>query len=196
MESYEVTGGSLLSELVAALVRHLRPDATVRRTPEQRKQESVRVRSVQSERWIAVTHPGIDQTELLGLFRDGALGVVELGASSDEFGRALNALDGTHPPHVSVNLLKVITSGSKVSDSAPIRLTPRQEEIARLAACGYSNKEIAEALNISTNTVRTHLHSLSAKLDVENRMRMVAKARALGLLPTREDERSAERNSA
>ena len=196
MESYEITGGSLLSELVAALVRHLRPDATVRRTPERWKQESVRVRSGEGDRWVAVTHPGIEAAELASLFQQGAVGVVELGASSDEFARALNALDGTQPPHVSVSTLRVLTSGVRVSNSTPVRLTPRQEEIARLAASGHSNKEIAEALNISTNTVRTHLHSLSVKLEVESRMRMVAKARALGLLPSHGEERTVERNSA
>lgn len=196
MESYEVTGESLLSELVTALVRHLRPGAPVLRTPNRWQPEGVRIRCSGSGRWIAVTQPEMERAELAGLFQQGAVGVVELGASSEEFERALNALDGKQPPHVSVGVLRAITAGAKALDTPSIRLTPRQEEVAKLAAYGHSNKEIAEALSISTNTVRTHLHSLSVKLEVESRMRMVAKARALGLLSTREDDRTAERNSA
>ncbi len=196
MESYEVTGESLLSELVTALVRQLRPVAIVRRSPERWSGESVRVRAEKGQRWVAVTHPGIESAELAGLFQQGAVGVVELGASSEDFSRALNALDGTHPPHVSVSALRMLTSAADMPNSSPVRLTPREEEIAELAERGHSNKEIAAALGIAAGTVRTHLHSLSVKLDVQSRTRMVAKARKLGLLPSRESVRSVERNSA
>jgi DNA-binding CsgD family transcriptional regulator len=48
-----------------------------------------------------------------------------------------------------------------------------------LLAKGYSNHEIARILMISTNTVRTHLHSASVKLGATGRGRVLARANAL-----------------
>ncbi|HEV2746102.1 MAG TPA: response regulator transcription factor [Allosphingosinicella sp.] len=62
-------------------------------------------------------------------------------------------------------------------------LTPRECEILELLASGRSNKEMARALGISPNTVKTHVARLYGKLDVQKRMQAVAKARWLALIP-------------
>ena len=49
-------------------------------------------------------------------------------------------------------------------------LTVREEEIARLAAEGFSNKEIGEKLFISQNTVKTQLKSIFVKLGINSRV--------------------------
>ena len=49
------------------------------------------------------------------------------------------------------------------------KLTEREEEIARLAAEGLSNKEISERLFISPNTVKTQLKSVFEKINVNSR---------------------------
>lgn len=51
-------------------------------------------------------------------------------------------------------------------------LTAREDEIARLAASGLSNQEIARRLLISVRTVENHLHRVFRKLGVENRAGM------------------------
>ncbi len=48
-------------------------------------------------------------------------------------------------------------------------LTPRQSEIAQLAALGHTNAEIAAALGISINTVKARLKEVFERLDVCNR---------------------------
>jgi DNA-binding CsgD family transcriptional regulator len=62
-------------------------------------------------------------------------------------------------------------------------LTPRECEILDLLASGSSNKELARALNISPNTVKTHVARLYEKLGVDRRIRAVEEARALALIP-------------
>jgi DNA-binding NarL/FixJ family response regulator len=52
------------------------------------------------------------------------------------------------------------------------RLTPRQHRIARLAASGYTNEDIAEALAISVNTVKARLKQAFERLDVTNRIEL------------------------
>jgi DNA-binding CsgD family transcriptional regulator len=61
-------------------------------------------------------------------------------------------------------------------------LTPRECEILGRLASGQSNKELARTLDISPNTVKTHLASLYAKLEVRNRVEAIEKARWLVLI--------------
>jgi DNA-binding CsgD family transcriptional regulator len=61
-------------------------------------------------------------------------------------------------------------------------LTSRECEILGLLAAGHSNKEMARQLDISPNTVKTHIASLYQKLEVQRRTQAVEKARGLALI--------------
>ena len=61
-------------------------------------------------------------------------------------------------------------------------LSPRECEILELLASGQSNKELARTLGISPNTVKTHLARVFGKLEVQNRMQAVEKARWLAII--------------
>ncbi len=61
-------------------------------------------------------------------------------------------------------------------------LTARELEVLCLLAEGLSNREIAQQLYLSPNTVRVHTFHIYGKLEVKNRTQAVARARALGLL--------------
>ncbi|HEY1421361.1 MAG TPA: helix-turn-helix transcriptional regulator [Candidatus Dormibacteraeota bacterium] len=54
-----------------------------------------------------------------------------------------------------------------------IHLSPRQEEVLRLIADGYTDKEIAARLGLRTRTVRTHLERLFARHGLHNRAGML-----------------------
>lgn len=54
-------------------------------------------------------------------------------------------------------------------------LTPRELAIVTLLRTGKSNKEIARVLKITHGTVKVHLHSVFAKLEVQTRMQLVAR---------------------
>lgn len=59
---------------------------------------------------------------------------------------------------------------------------PRQLEVLILLADGYSNKRISDVLNISENTVKTHIQHIFRQLNVTRRTACVSKARSLGLI--------------
>ncbi len=61
-------------------------------------------------------------------------------------------------------------------------LTPREREVLEMLAEGLSNKEIAWRLNISEHTVKFHLASVFAKLDVSTRTEAVMQGLRRGLL--------------
>jgi LuxR family maltose regulon positive regulatory protein len=62
-------------------------------------------------------------------------------------------------------------------------LTERELEVLRLFAAGMTRPEIAEHFVVSINTVKTQLKSIYSKLDAHSRAEVIAKARALHLLP-------------
>ena len=62
------------------------------------------------------------------------------------------------------------------------RLTPREREIAQLIGGGASNKEIAGRLNITEATVKAHLKSVFAKLNVLSRTEAIAAAARRGIV--------------
>jgi two-component system response regulator NreC len=64
----------------------------------------------------------------------------------------------------------------------PEKLTPREEDVLRLLAIGYTNAEIAEELVISAKTVETHRAHILDKLGLRKRAELVRYARAQGLL--------------
>lgn len=65
---------------------------------------------------------------------------------------------------------------------AALGISPRELAVLEQLAAGRSNKEIARALDVSPNTIKTHVARLYEKLDARRRTDAIAKARALGLL--------------
>ena len=62
-------------------------------------------------------------------------------------------------------------------------ITKREYAVLEQLAIGQSNKEIAEALHVSPNTVKTHVARLFEKLEVSQRLQAVQKAKDLSLIP-------------
>ncbi|MEO0365454.1 MAG: response regulator transcription factor [Pseudomonadota bacterium] len=62
-------------------------------------------------------------------------------------------------------------------------ISPREHRVLELIADGQSNKEIARTLDISPNTVKTHVAKVFTKLEVSRRTEAVNKSRLLRLIP-------------
>jgi DNA-binding CsgD family transcriptional regulator len=62
-------------------------------------------------------------------------------------------------------------------------ITPRELEILEAMASGLSNREIAERLFVSENTVKTHANRLFTKLSARRRTQAVQFAKEAGLIP-------------
>jgi LuxR family maltose regulon positive regulatory protein len=97
-----------------------------------------------------------------------------------------------HPRHRTAHATLLATildvlAGSGLrrgADCAPLReeLSEAELRVVRYMPSNLKAHEIAGELFVSTNTVRTHLRHIYAKLDAHNRGEAVARARALGLL--------------
>ncbi|MFH1382887.1 MAG: response regulator transcription factor [Chloroflexota bacterium] len=77
----------------------------------------------------------------------------------------------------------------RVESESEANLTPREGEVLQLVARGSTNKEIADSLVISENTVKTHLKSIMEKLHLANRSQAAAYAAKKGLVQNDKQER-------
>ena len=66
---------------------------------------------------------------------------------------------------------------------AELGITPRELDILEAMAAGLSNREIAEKLFVSENTVKTHAARLFDKLSASRRTQAVQRAKEAGLIP-------------
>ncbi len=79
------------------------------------------------------------------------------------------------PPGATIAPQTVGTNGGGLSE--------REMDVLRLVAQGHSNREIAESLDLSINTVECHAKNIYRKLAVRSRGAAVHSARTMGLLP-------------
>jgi NarL family two-component system response regulator LiaR len=89
-------------------------------------------------------------------------------------------------PAVIIKEVPVLVGGPFVLDEGRVRelaITPRELEILGLIAAGLSNREIAERLFVSENTVKTHSRRLFEKLGAKRRTQAVQIGKAARLIP-------------
>lgn len=67
------------------------------------------------------------------------------------------------------------------------QLTPRQKTLLCLLTCGFTNKEIAERMFISANTVKSYLDDIMDASGIHSRTELAVRASKLGLAPGRID---------
>lgn len=80
---------------------------------------------------------------------------------------------------------RVLSGGFEINTPAltALGITRREREVLGLLAAGRSNKEIARQLNLSPNTVKTHIARLYEKLQAVRRTDAILRARELRLIP-------------
>jgi DNA-binding CsgD family transcriptional regulator len=124
------------------------------------------------------------ELELARLVSNGGHSMLLISSQTGEFTAGLDALLGKRLPYVAPEILRQLASATlNRSNGGSEILSQREIEVLRLVAAGCSNFEIGQRLFVSPNTVRSHLQSISAKLGVTGRMRLLAKARERSILP-------------
>jgi DNA-binding NarL/FixJ family response regulator len=73
-------------------------------------------------------------------------------------------------------IAKVAVSRGRESALESVQMTHREREVIGLIAVGLSNKEIAQRLNIATDTVKSHVRNVMEKLALHSRLQIAAYA--------------------
>ncbi len=119
------------------------------------------------------------------MLKVGASGYILKGAKTSELINAVRIVQRGEVflyPSMTQKLVQGYLQLANWEDEGEPSLSPREKEIFRLLAEGYSNKEIAEKLVISPSTVHSHRANLMDKLGLGNRRELIQYARKRGLI--------------
>lgn len=161
------------------LWRELRPDVVLMDLRMPRMEGVPAIRQIRAEdpraNIIVLTTFDHDEDIYAGL-RAGAKAYMLKDSEPEELFRCIRAVhagDAYLQPKIAARLVH------RVQEEP---LTEREEQILRLLAEGKANRAISGQLGISESTVKTHLKSLFAKLDVTSRAEAIALAAKRGLV--------------
>ncbi len=111
----------------------------------------------------------------------GAAGFVTKSCVSDELLRAVRSvLEGDI--YLPQELTNAPPATLEDSNGRPL-LTQRQDLVLRCLLDGHANREIAEQLHVSEETVKTHVAAILRHFDVQNRTQAVVAAARIGYRP-------------
>jgi len=119
-----------------------------------------------------------DNEDVLGAIQAGARGYMLKNAEADELVQTIRRVyagDAVLSPAVTLGVLEAVRSGV-TSQSWDTQLTPREIEVLQLLVQGIGNRQIAAALSISENTVKTHVAHILEKLKLDSRRQIAAHA--------------------
>ena len=135
-----------------------------------------------------------DDEFLFPALQAGARGYLTKDATAEEIEHAIRALVAGHThldPAVQQRLVAAVLDQAQppaAGETAPVpqadlpdELTPREVEVLKLIAAGLSNREIADALVLSSATVKTHVNRIFYKTGARDRAQAVRYAYQHGL---------------
>jgi DNA-binding NarL/FixJ family response regulator len=144
-----------------------------------------RIRHIVPETRVVVLGAAESQELVIGCAEAGVSGYVEAEAGVGDLIEVVRAAmrdEVVCSPRLAAALLRrigAIGPETMATPSAIDRLTRRELQILDLIDEGLSNKEIALALHLQLGTVKTHVHNVLDKLEVDRRTQAVARRREL-----------------
>jgi DNA-binding NarL/FixJ family response regulator len=121
-----------------------------------------------------------DSDRIFQALQMGASGYLLKRSTSQEILRAVEDVHRGGAPMSSYIARKVVQSFQRQgpSEKASENLTKRENDVLNYISRGYTNKEIADALGLSAETVRGYLKTIYSKLHVRSRTEAAMKFRA------------------
>jgi DNA-binding NarL/FixJ family response regulator len=132
--------------------------------------------------------------DLFTAIKEGAQGYLLKNLEPDQLFSMLEGVARGEAPMSGVMAAKILREFQQPGEQRegtqagphPDALSEREVEVLQLVVAGLSNKDIAEKLHITRNTVKMHLRSILEKLHVQNRVQAAVYAVKEGLVPDTE----------
>lgn len=187
---YQVVGEASSGEEALQVAARLKPDVILMdvKMPGMGGVEATRrlLESMPQARVMMLT-VSEEEESLFAAIQAGARGYILKNADADEL---LHAIQRVHSgeaivsPGMTLRLFETLRSGGPALTPAPaLPLTDREQDVFHLLAQGASNREIAQALTITENTVKTHVRNILEKLELRSRNEVAAYARRIKPAP-------------
>ncbi len=122
-----------------------------------------------------------DDARIIAVLRAGAIGYVRKDAAPEVLLAAVRAAahgQSLLDPAVSGAVLQELAHGEKPE----VALSDREQEVLRQLALGLTNREIAEAMTVSPETIKTHVGNILTKLHLAHRTQAVIYALKYGII--------------
>jgi DNA-binding NarL/FixJ family response regulator len=123
--------------------------------------------------------------DVIGVVRGGARGYVTKGVTADELLDAIHRVaagEAVFSPKLAGFVLDAFSGRSSAVDDELDQLSPREREVMRFIARGYTYREVARELVLSVKTVETHVSAVLRKLQLSNRHELARWAQARGVV--------------
>ncbi len=182
----EVVGEAASGREALELCRRVRPDLLLMdvRMPDMNGLAVTRAIKHESPATSVILFTMYESADyLVEALKAGAAGYLLKGASKMEIVttvRQVLAGDSVLRPDLVLQLLRQM-SGSTVEQLESTQLTRREHDVLRLIVLGQTNREIADTLNLTISTVKTHVEHVIGKLEVSDRTQAAVRAIELGL---------------
>ncbi|MEU9795350.1 response regulator transcription factor [Streptomyces sparsogenes] len=187
-DAFTVVGQAASAEEAVAEAERTEPDLVVMDLglPGRSGTEATRrILCAHPEARVVVMTMSEDDDSLLAAMRAGARGYLLKGAGRDEILRALHTVargGAVFSPRMAERLGALLGSfGTASAKEAFPTLTAREREVLELLAAGLGYRQIAQRLVVTDKTVRNHVGSIFAKLQVRDRAQAIVRAREAGL---------------
>lgn len=136
-----------------------------------------RIKNSYPESTIIMLSVSDDVQDFFEALKLGAQGYLIKNLEPDlwlDYLRSVASGDTPLEKRIALRILKEFTEGNEpsVPEAEQDVLTRREKEILQYVADGYTNRNIAEALSISENTVKNHLKNILQKLHLKNRVQL------------------------
>lgn len=183
-ERLQVVGEAGTAAEVMEQACRLHPDVILMdvRLPDASGPDVIRqVRTVAPQSPVLVLTTSGRSEEVLSAFKAGAKGYLLKDISGETVVSAVHQVaagQSVLPPELTDRLLTGLSSPTPT----PHALTDRELEVLRYISRGLGNKEIAGELNISQNTVKTHVRRILHKLNLRSRTEATAYALQMGII--------------
>jgi NarL family two-component system response regulator LiaR len=148
-----------------------------------------RIMACQPEARVLVLTSFAGDDKIFPAIRAGALGYLLKDSGPEELVQAIKQVsrgESSLHPSVARRLLRELSQSPSAQGPATDSLTEREIEVLQLVAKGWSNREISDHLSISDATVRTHVSSILAKLNLCSRTQAALYALREGLASLQE----------
>jgi DNA-binding NarL/FixJ family response regulator len=173
-------------EEAIALLEKEKPDVAVLDIQMPKRSGIEVCRHIRAQHWpigILILTAYDDDPYVLAVLQAGANGYVLKTADADDIIQAVRDVHEGKSALDPVIARKLMAQLAGRAENKPIEtLTPRELDVLKLAAHGYTNKAIGAQLHLSDRTVQGHLANIFGKLHVTTRTEAVMRAVALGWL--------------
>lgn len=144
------------------------------------------IRRLSPETKVIVLTSYTDEEMALPALKAGALSYLLKDVAPDDLVQAIKAArrgEAVLHPAVAAKLVQELSAPKGVADAGLGDLTPRETDVLKLIAQGYSNKEIGDKLFIGERTVKTHVSNILGKLHLGDRTQAAIYALRHKLVP-------------